>query len=184
MSNDVVVDCLINVAHQFNGADLYGSIPCGPWSSWQRLNCQQYGKRFQQKLKKDRKKSLKILRNYIRCAEVIVQNSGHCAFEWPKSAEGWKIPELLHFVKRNRLFVSEPQGCAFGMCDKNNVPHLKTWRIVTSCWKLAMARCVSYSLYEADIPAAPVELESEPVGHEEFSPDEVLAAVHLLFKQE
>ena len=216
MSNDVEVDCLINVMHQFKGADLYGSIPCGPWSSWQRLNCQQYGKRFQQKLKKDRKKSLKILRNYIRCAEVIMQNGGHCAFEWPKSAEGWKIPELLQFVKRNRLFVSEPQGCAFGMCDKNNVPHLKTWRIVTSCWKLAknldahkckhekgfkhaplegsatpksafypmpMARCISYSLYEADIPAMPVELESEPVGHEEFSPDEVLAAVHLLLNR-
>ena len=48
-----------------------------------------------------------------------------------------KIPELLQFVKRNRLFVSELQGCAFGMSDKNNVPRLKTWRIVTSCWKLA-----------------------------------------------
>ena len=29
----------------------------------------------------------------------------------------------------------------------------------------------------------PVELESEPVGREEFSPDEVLAAVHLLLNR-
>ena len=47
-------------------------------------------------------------------------------------------------------------------------------------YPLPMARCVLYSLYEADVPAMPVELKSEPVGHEEFSPDEVLAAVHLL----
>ena len=110
MSNDVEVDCLINVMHQFKGADLYGSIPCGPWSSWQRLNCQQYGKRFQQKLKKDREKSLKILRNYIRCAEVIMQNGGHCAFEWPKSAEGWKIPELLQFVRETACLCLNHKG--------------------------------------------------------------------------
>ena len=29
----------------------------------------------------------------------------------------------------------------------------------------------------------PVELKCEPVGHEEFSPDEVLATVHLLLNR-
>ena len=33
MSSDVEVDCLINIMHRLKGADLYGSIPCGPRST-------------------------------------------------------------------------------------------------------------------------------------------------------
>ena len=117
MADDEEVDSLIQIMKQFPGADIFGSIPCGPWSVWQRMNRKRYGKAFERKLKQQRKVSMKILRNYIRCAEVIMQNGGHCAFEWPKDCEGWKIPELLQFCKKHDLFVAEPQGCAFGLCD-------------------------------------------------------------------
>eukprot|EP00435_Cladocopium_sp_Y103_P060485 s1600_g22.t1 len=138
MADDKEVDSLIGIMKQFPGADIFGSIPCDPWSVWQRVNCKRYGKKFQKKLEKRREKSLKILRNYIRCAEVILANGGHCAFEWPKGCEGWKIPELLQFIKRHDLFIAEPQGCAFGLQDKDGNPHLKTWRVATSSWKLAV----------------------------------------------
>ena len=138
MADDKEVDSLIGIMKQFPGADIFGSIPCDPWSVWQRVNCKRYGKKFQKKLERSREKSLKILRNYIRCAEVILANGGHCAFEWPKGCEGWKIPELLQFIKRHDLFIAEPQGCAFGLQDKDGNPHLKTWWVATSSWKLAV----------------------------------------------
>lgn len=81
---------------------------------------------------------MKILRNYIRCAEVILANGGHCAFEWPKGCEGWKIPELPQFIKRHDLFIAKPQGCAFGLQDKDGNSHFKTWWVATSSWKLAV----------------------------------------------
>ena len=62
---------------------------------------------------------------------------GHIAFEWPRGCHGWKIPELIAFIKRHNLFVAEPDGCAFGLTDSEGVPHLKKWRVVTSCYRLA-----------------------------------------------
>ena len=73
MADDSEVDSLIQIIEQFPGADIFGSIPCGPWSVWQRLNQKQYGSKFIKKLKKQRNVSIKkILINYIRCAEVIL----------------------------------------------------------------------------------------------------------------
>ena len=112
MADDSEVDSLIQIIEQFPGADIFGSIPCGPWSVWQRLNQKQYGSKFIKKLKKQRNVSIKILINYIRCAEVILRNGGHCAFEWPKNCEGWRIPELMTFCKKHSLYIAEPQGCA------------------------------------------------------------------------
>ena len=48
-----------------------------------------------------------------------------------------EIPELIAFIKRHNLFVAEPDGCAFGLTDSEGVPHLKKWRVVTSCYRLA-----------------------------------------------
>ena len=138
MADDTEVDSLIQIIEQFPGADIFGSLPCHPWSVWQRLNQKQHGTKFRKLLKKQRNVSMKILRNYIRCAEVILKNGGHCAYEWPKGCEGWKIPELMAFCKKHSLFVAEPQGCAFGLKDVNGNPHLKSWWVATSCWKLAL----------------------------------------------
>ena len=45
--------------------------------------------------------------------------------------------ELMQFCKRHDLFVAEPQGCAFGVSDSKGNPHLKSWWVATSSWKLA-----------------------------------------------
>ena len=137
MSSQWENDSLLKVMEQFPGCDLWGSIPCGPWSQWQNVNLHQYGKPFAKKLKKMRKHSRKILANYIRCADKVLSQGGHVAFEWPKTCAGWDLPELIRFVKRHDLFVAEPQGCAFGLCDQEGKCHLKTWRVVTSSWRLA-----------------------------------------------
>ena len=62
--------------------------------------------------------------NFIQTAEQILALGGHTAFEWPRGCHGWKIPELIAFIKRHNLFVAEPDGCAFGFTDSEGVPHL------------------------------------------------------------
>lgn len=89
------------------------------------------------KLKRERKRSRKLLANFLHCAERVLSQGGHIAFEWPKTSEGWNLPELVRFISRHNLFIAEPQGCAFGLCDKEGNCHLKTWQVVTSAWKLA-----------------------------------------------
>ena len=157
MADDTEVNSLIQIMEQFPGADIFGSIPCGPWSVWQRINQKQYGKKFRKVLKKQRDVSMKILRNYIRCAEVILKNGGHCAFEWPKGCDGWKIPELMAFCKKHSLFVAEPQGCALGLKDANGTPHLKSWWIATSNWKLAMNLDNKRCTHPPEFQHAPLE---------------------------
>lgn len=48
LSDPWEVDSLCRIIKQFPGCDLWGSIPCGPWSQWQRVNKSQYGHSFAQ----------------------------------------------------------------------------------------------------------------------------------------
>ena len=122
---------------QHPGADLWGSIPCDLWSTWQQVNVAKHGRPFIKRLRLKRKVSRRILKNFIQTAEQTLALGGHIAFEWPRGCHGWKIPELIAFIKRHNLFVAEPDGCAFGLTDSEGVPHLKKWRVVTSCYRLA-----------------------------------------------
>ena len=67
MANLEEIKDLLKVMKLFPGADLWGSIPCSPWSRWQDVNLAKGGKGYAKRLKAARKKSLKILRNFIRC---------------------------------------------------------------------------------------------------------------------
>ena len=95
------------------------------------------GKGYAKRLKAARTKSIKMLNNYICCAEQVLQGGGHVCFEWPRGCSGWSIPELVKFIKKDDLFVAEPDGCAFGLKDDEGNPHYKSWRIVTSSYQLA-----------------------------------------------
>ena len=137
MADNHEVNDLLRVLDQFPGADLWGSFPCGPWSTWQNVNSAIHGKGYEWKLKQKRKHSMKILRNFLRCAETIIQNGGHVVFEFLRGCSGWGIPELVQFIKRHNLFVAEPDGCVFGLTDDDGQPHLRRWRVVTSSFHLA-----------------------------------------------
>lgn len=128
--------CCLNFI-QFPGADLWGSLPCGPWSQWQFVNASRLGKPYGRKLAASRRTSRKNLSNFIRCAKQVLSDGGHVAFEWPRGNAGWKLPELVQFIKENNLFVAEPDGCALDLVDNKGEPDLKRWRIVTSSFKLA-----------------------------------------------
>ena len=137
MADDEEVNGLLKVLSHFPGADLWGSIPCGPWCQWQFVNASRLGKSFRKRLAASRRMSRQILNNYIRCAKQVLSDGGHVAFEWPRGNAGWKLPELTQFVRENNLFIAEPDGCVLGLVDSKGNPHLKQWRIVTSSYKLA-----------------------------------------------
>ena len=98
MADDREVDSLIQLLSEFPGCDFWARIPCGPWSTWQQET--------------SRRKPRKILKNFIRCAEKVLENGGHVAFEWPRGCAGWNLPELVQFIVKHNLYVAEPDGCA------------------------------------------------------------------------
>ena len=52
LENPKDMQCLLSLMDQFPGADLWASIPCGPWSPWQRMNVFRYGRIFKNKIEK------------------------------------------------------------------------------------------------------------------------------------
>ena len=48
---------LYNIVDTRPGVDLWGSLPCDPWSQWQTLNIHQYGQAFADELEARRQKS-------------------------------------------------------------------------------------------------------------------------------
>ena len=111
MADDREVDSLIQLLSNFPGCDLWASIPCDPWSAWQQVNKSRLGKSFVRRLETSRRKSRKIRKNFIRCAEKVLENGGHVASEWPRGCAGWNLPELVQFIVKHNLYVAEPDGC-------------------------------------------------------------------------
>jgi hypothetical protein len=51
-----------------------------------------------------------LLNHFFEVAELVLSQGGHAAFEWPKGAKGWLLPELVAFMKRHKLFMAECHG--------------------------------------------------------------------------
>ena len=136
VSNPAQIKSLEKLVSLFPGSDLWGSIPCGPWSRWQGFNQSRLGT-FREKLRKQRARSRNMLKNFI----AVLSQGGHVSFEWPRDCYGCALPELASFIERHNLYEANTEantdGCAHGMVEQDGVPHLNRWRIGTSCWKLA-----------------------------------------------
>ena len=127
-------ESLQKLVQLFPGSDLWGSIPCSPWSQMQNLNTGRLGSSFRDKLPKQRKPSRRILTNFISVAEVVLTNSGPVSFEWPQGCSGCRAYPIH---KKHGLFTAVTHGCAHGLVDDEGIPHRKPWRIVMSGWKPA-----------------------------------------------
>ena len=126
-----------------NTIDLWGSIPCAPWSQYQHLCKSLYGKPYLKKLQAARRVSRKLLRNFCKLARATHGKGGRTAFEWPRDATGWQLSELQKLIIELRMYTIEFDGCAVGSKDSAGNPRLKRWRVVTTCPRLAasLARC-------------------------------------------
>ena len=51
--------------------DVHVALPCTPWCSWHYVNIKKYGKDYERKLDKDRKKSLIMVKWLVRFMKVV-----------------------------------------------------------------------------------------------------------------
>ena len=65
---------LIEIVDQNPGCDLWGSMPCGPWSTWQYVNLSQYGPEFAVELNEARRTSMVMFAAFLRVAKRVHSN--------------------------------------------------------------------------------------------------------------
>ena len=106
-----VRDALAEVG-KHKGTHLHGSLPCTPWSSWQRLNLKKGGPSVQAKVARERVQSLEFIKTFVRIARRVLDNGGSMSFEWPRWCDGWKQPEVQLMIKILKLSPIDVDGCA------------------------------------------------------------------------
>ena len=116
--------------------DLWGSIPCGPYSPLQHLNIAKQGEEFLVKLGKSREVTGVLLDRFATLAMIAEGSGGTISFEWPKGCEGWPLDEVIQMVVQFDMVSSYPSGCGFGLVIDGKRP-LKPWRVVTTSKRLA-----------------------------------------------
>ena len=47
LEDETQIKSLLAMVDRFKGADMWASIPCGPWSPWQQMALHRYGKKYQ-----------------------------------------------------------------------------------------------------------------------------------------
>ena len=113
---------LIEIVDQNFGCDLWGSIPCGPWSTWQYVNLSQYGPEFAVELNEARRTSMVMFAAFLRVAKRVRFKGGRIAFEWPRHCLGWKQPFMRRLLDDPDIKCVDVDGCDFGMQTSNGVP--------------------------------------------------------------
>ena len=117
-------------------------------------NVARFCKSFARKVRKRQELSRTMLKHFIQIAEVVLDQGGHIAFEWPKGAKGWMSPDLVAFMKRQKMYLAECHGCFFGMKSSKGNPMFKPWHIATSSYHLASnldkCRCQHHSSFKRD----------------------------------
>ena len=116
-----------------DGCDLWGALPCTPWSKWQSLNLSRLGPKFRARLLAKRAESQQLLGTFLEAAAIVLRRGGRIHFEWPKGCSGWALPELQLFLTQPLIHVVECHACAFGS------DHFKPWVIATTSEPLARA---------------------------------------------
>jgi hypothetical protein len=113
------------------------------------MSVHRHGEEYRKKLERKRQESKKIRRNFARVAEAIHEKGGRIAYEWPRHASGWKLPELLKLISDFDLYTVDCDGCAFGMQSDHGEPLLKQWRVITNCSRLAKAMSTKRCQHQA-----------------------------------
>ncbi len=101
----------INTANANPGCDLWGSVPCTPWCRWHSINIGKLGPQFEEKLQAQRRKNLKIVRNFKILAKTRKENGGNIHFEWPAYNDGWQQPEVEKMLAELNTMTTIFHGC-------------------------------------------------------------------------
>ena len=121
-----------------NPGDMWGSLPCTPWTTWQFVNMAKLGEEFREKLGAEREISRRMVEEYIRKAEMVIEAGNRVAFEWPRYCTGWRSTRMWEYAIARDLWVVDFDGCMVGMKNRHGQPIRKMWRVVTNCETLAL----------------------------------------------
>ena len=130
------VSRLIEIIEDNPGCDLWASIPCGPWSTWQYVNLSIHGAEFASHLNDLRRNSQVMFAAFLRASRAVRRGGGRVAFEWPRHCLGWKQPFMQRFLADPDVETVDFDGCDFGMQDKDGVPIRKQWKVATTSKEL------------------------------------------------
>ena len=130
------IDQLVEQVKAIPGCSIHGSIECGPWSAWQRLN-EAKNPRLSNILREKRRESVSMMHSFIRVANHVLDNGGFVPFEWPRYCSGWMSEPLASWITERQLLSATFDGCTVGITAKDNKPARKPWRFVTNNKRLA-----------------------------------------------
>ena len=111
---------------------LHGSIPCTPWTAWQRINLRTARPETRERILSDRHASLEYVKTFVRLGRATLSRGGSVSFEWPRHCEGWKEEVVQDMMRDLGLEPIDIDGCAVGVRSKSGEPILKPWGIAVS----------------------------------------------------
>eukprot|EP00971_Amphidinium_carterae_P307118 6103566-Amphidinium_carterae.1 len=119
------LQCALNGGQVF----VWWSLPCTPWTAWQRIN-QLRGVQ----LDEARAESLRMLETFDEVMTQLVELGAEMAFEWPRMCDGWKQEVPQKWLNTTGVHVANPDGCMLGVrCVTSGLPLYKPWRVMTTC---------------------------------------------------
>ncbi len=119
--------------------DVWGSLVCTAWCSWNSLNASRLGEAFAAQLAWRRRRSLRMVRSFEKVALKAITQGGRAHFEWPAFCAGWVQAAVVRMLSRLKLAKARFDGCAFGIRASETLLALKPWCVATSCPALGAA---------------------------------------------
>ena len=109
MSNPDTVKRALRDIRARRGTHLHGSIPCTPWTAWQRVNLVKAAAETRDRILADREASLGYVRTFLRLGMAVKARGGSVSFEWPRHCEGWReraVVEMLDALEMEPIDVA------------------------------------------------------------------------------
>ena len=100
---------------QLPGADTWVSVVCTYHSQLQHLNKSIHGPAYQDKLRKNQKQSVKLLRSAEMFIDKVLSLGGRAAFELPAENELWNDEQFKRFEESHGMCRVYFHGCAFNL---------------------------------------------------------------------
>ena len=114
LENPHSIEQLISQVGALPGCSIHCSVECKPWSQWQHLNQAKYPK-LTARIRQERAESDALVAQFIRVADVCLDNGGDCSFEWPRFCTGWALPSIQSWILERNLHSATFNVCAVGV---------------------------------------------------------------------
>merc|ERR1711966_346954 len=84
ISNPATIQRALQTTRGNPGSHLHGSLPCTPWTSWQRLNLHRGSQATKDRIARIRVQSLEWVKTFARLGKATLAGGGSVSFEWPR----------------------------------------------------------------------------------------------------